>query len=188
MTGKEFKLGMQPFWFWNGEMDEEEIVRQILEMKAKGIPGFMIHPRQGMGIPYLSKEFFDRVRLAVHTARDNDMDVWIYDEYPYPSGVCAGEVMLGHPEYLCRRLRKSVCQVKGGESVTLSAPWGRVVLARAYRMDGEKIRFNEFIDLQEFVGTCYEEEAFQYRAPGRGGQQVEGISRHRSGVRPFQIF
>lgn len=162
MTGKEFKLGMQPFWFWNGEMDEEEIVRQILEMKAKGIPGFMIHPRQGMEIPYLSKEFFDRVRLAVHTARDNDMDVWIYDEYPYPSGVCAGEVMLGHPEYLCRRLRKSVCQVKGGESVTLSAPWGRVVLARAYRMDGEKIRFNEFIDLQEFVGTCYEEEVFQY--------------------------
>lgn len=162
MAGNEFKLGMQPFWFWNGEMDEGEIVRQILEMKEKGIPGFMIHPRQGMEIPYMSKAFFDRVRLAVRTARDNGMEVWIYDEYPYPSGICAGEVVLGHPEYLCKLLRKSVCQVMGGESVKLSAPWGRVVLARAYPMDGEKIRLNEYIDLQEYVGTCYEEEVFQY--------------------------
>lgn len=162
MTGNKLKLGMQPFWFWNGEMDEGEIVRQILEMKEKGIPGFMIHPRQGMEIPYMSRKFFDRVRLAVDTARDNDMEVWIYDEYPYPSGICAGEVVLGHPEYLCRRLRKSVCQVMGGEIVRLNAPWGRVVLAKAYRMNGEKICFNEFIDLSEYVGTCYAEEVFQY--------------------------
>lgn len=162
MTGNEWKLGMQPFWFWNGEMDEGEIVRQIQEMKEKGIPGFMIHPRQGMEIPYMSREFFDRVRLAVRTARDNGMEVWIYDEYPYPSGICAGEVVLDHPEYLCKRLKKSVCQVMGGERVKLSAPWGRVVLARAYPMDGDKICLNEFVDLQECVGTCYEEEVFQY--------------------------
>lgn len=49
------KLGMQPFWFWNGDMQKEEIVRQIQEMKAKGIPGFMIHPRQGMEVPYMSR-------------------------------------------------------------------------------------------------------------------------------------
>ncbi len=162
MTENELKLGMQPFWFWNGEMDKGEIVRQILEMKDKGVPGFMIHPRQGMEIPYMSREFFDRVKLAVRTARDNGMEVWIYDEYPYPSGICAGEVVLEHSEYLCRRLRKSVCQVMSGESIKLSAPWGRLLLARAYRIDRGKINLNEFIDLREYVGTSYEEEVFQY--------------------------
>ena len=52
MKNTELKLGLQPFWFWNGDMKEEEIVRQILDMKQKGVPGFLIHPRQGMEIPY----------------------------------------------------------------------------------------------------------------------------------------
>ena len=50
MEKTELKLGLQPFWFWNGDMKKEEIVSQILEMKAKGIPGFMIHPRQGLAL------------------------------------------------------------------------------------------------------------------------------------------
>lgn len=159
---KNCKLGMQPFWFWNGDMSEEEIVRQILEMKEKGIPGFMIHPRQGMEIPYMSKEFFDRVKLAVRTAKENDMEVWFYDEYPYPSGVCGGEVILEHPEYLCKKLEKQTAIVKGGQEVKLMAPWGRVVLARAYRMQGDTYSLEDFIDLQEYVGTGYKQEVFQY--------------------------
>ncbi|MBS6646060.1 MAG: hypothetical protein KH366_20990, partial [Clostridiaceae bacterium] len=121
MDRKELKLGMQPFWFWNGEMKEEEIVRQITEMKQKGIPGFMIHPRQGMEIPYLSREYFDRVKLAVQTAKENGMEVWIYDEYPYPSGICGGEVVLEHPEFLCKRLKKTVYEAEGKKEVRLFA-------------------------------------------------------------------
>ena len=117
MEKTELKLGLQPFWFWNGDMKKEEIVSQILEMKAKGIPGFMIHPRQGMEVPYMSKEFFDRVRLAVQTAKENDMEVWLYDEYPYPSGICGGEVILEHPEYCNKHLEKVVRMAAGGERV-----------------------------------------------------------------------
>lgn len=38
MEKTELKLGLQPFWFWNGDMKKEEIVSQILEMKAKESP------------------------------------------------------------------------------------------------------------------------------------------------------
>ncbi len=172
---------MQPFWFWNGDMRKEEIVRQIKEMKAKGIPGFLIHPRQGMEVPYMSKEFFDRVKIAVQAAKENDMEVWLYDEYPYPSGICGGEVLLERPELRSRRLEKVVETVEGGREIKLFAPWGRVLLARAYPVKGDTIATSEamsgssdnttdkplesldhFIDLQDCVGTGYCQEVFQY--------------------------
>ncbi len=163
MEKQSLKLGIQPFWFWNGDMKEEEIVRQIIEMKQKGVPGFLIHPRQGMEIPYMSKAFFDRVRLAVKTAKENDMEVWLYDEYPYPSGICGGEVTLDHPEYLCKRLKRTVKIAEGGNEIKLSAPWGRVILARAYLMNVDSFSLDDYIDLKEYVGTGYKQEIFQYR-------------------------
>ncbi len=164
MNGKhDLKLGMQPFWFWNGDMEEETIVEQIREMKRKGIQGFMIHPRQGMGVPYMSREYFDRVSLAVETAGKNGMEVWLYDEYPYPSGICGGEVVLDHPEFLSKRLEKKVEIVQGGKEVKLYAPWGNVLLARAYRTDGQgNINLEDYIELRDYVGTGYCQEVFQY--------------------------
>ncbi len=162
MEKTELKLGMQPFWFWNGDMKPEELERQIREMKAKGIPGFLIHPRQGMEIPYMSEEFFERVKLAVKLAKENDMEVWIYDEYPYPSGICGGEVILDHPEFLCKRLKKEVRDVKGGENVRMFAPWGKLLLARAYRIRDGKTDLEDFLELKDYVGTGYRQEVFQY--------------------------
>jgi len=159
----ELKFGIQPFWFWNGDMREEEIKEQIREMKRKGIPGFLIHPRQGMEVPYMSREYFDRVRTAVRTAKENGMEVWLYDEYPYPSGICGGEVVLDKPEFLSKRLEKTVETIEGGREVKLSAAWGRVILARAYRVDGQGgINLQDYIDLRDCVGTGYRQEVFQY--------------------------
>ena len=46
----------RPFWFFNGDMDREEIKYQIMEMKKKGLGGFFLCARQGLRVPYLSKE------------------------------------------------------------------------------------------------------------------------------------
>ena len=99
-TGYEdLRLGIQPFWFWNGGMETEEILRQIEEMHKQEIQGFIIHPRQGMDVPYLSELFMEKVEIAVQAAGERGMEGWLYDEYPYPSGVTAGQVLLDHPEY-----------------------------------------------------------------------------------------
>lgn len=159
----KLRMGLQPFWFWNGDMRKEEIVRQIGEMKEKGVPGFLIHPRQGMEVPYMSREFFDRVKIAVRTAKENGMEVWLYDEYPYPSGICGGEVTLEHPEFLSRRLEKKIETVEGGREIRLSAPWGKVLLARAYPVkDAQgKVNLEDYVDLRDYVGTGYRQEVFQ---------------------------
>ena len=84
-----------PFWFWNDELSEAEIERQMREMKDKGVEGFVIHPRKGLpaDIPYLSGDYFRYVRFAVEKANELDMKVVLYDEAMYPSGSCHGEVV-----------------------------------------------------------------------------------------------
>ena len=133
--------GVQPFWFWNGKMDHEEIVRQIDEMADKGVQGFLIHPRQGMDLPYLTEEFFDRVKTAVAQAKKHGMEVWLYDEYPYPSGVSAGQVMLDHPEYCCKALKKTVGKVSGRRDIENVLSLGQGHFRKSLQSPGRQVLF-----------------------------------------------
>lgn len=60
---------IRPFWFLNGEIEEEQIEKQILEMKDKGLGGFILCARQGMTVPYLSDEWFAIGRRIVELAK-----------------------------------------------------------------------------------------------------------------------
>lgn len=75
-----------PFWFWNDQLTEEEIIRQIHNFYKKGVNGFVIHPRIGIPkeIEYLSDEFMKYVSIAVREAKNLQMKVILYDEAMYP--------------------------------------------------------------------------------------------------------
>ena len=162
MRKNDLKLGIQPFWFWNGNLDREEIVRQIGEMHDQGISGFIIHPRQGMELPYLSETYFEYIDLAVEQAKKWDMEVWLYDEYPYPSGVTAGQVTLDHPEYQCKMLDMKEHQAEAGETVVMDMPWGQILSAKAYPIKDGETDWGNGIDLSGYIGTAYQEEVFQF--------------------------
>jgi hypothetical protein len=49
----------KPFWSWNGELEEDEPIRQIRVMKAMGFGGFSMHLRTGLATEYLGQEWFD---------------------------------------------------------------------------------------------------------------------------------
>jgi alpha-L-rhamnosidase len=78
-----------PFWGLNDELSQDELRRQIQEMKDKGWGGFFPHPRYGMETPYLTRRYLDAMKICVDEARRNKLEVWIYDEHPFPAG-CAG--------------------------------------------------------------------------------------------------
>jgi len=103
---REFSLA--PFWFWNDALDEVEIVRQIADMEAHGVYGFVIHPRVGLprDIGWMSGRMLHFMRLAVEEARQRDMFVVLYDEGMYPSGSSSGQVVAENPAYQCRCLAK----------------------------------------------------------------------------------
>ena len=42
------EFSMVPFWFWNDDLSEEEIARQLDDFRAHGVHAFVIHPRAGL--------------------------------------------------------------------------------------------------------------------------------------------
>lgn len=151
-----------PFWFWNGDMNDEEIQRQIMEMAEKGVGGFFICPRQGLQIPYLSETWFAKVGIAIAAAKKHGLEVWLYDEYPYPSGIAGGEVTLLHPEAKHQTVTVTHVQADGGEKVLLELPWAKVLLAKAVpvSVSGER-QWREALDIAGAIGNIQTEPIFQ---------------------------
>ncbi|WP_176550385.1 glycosyl hydrolase [Bacillus sp. AFS037270] len=154
---------IHPFWFWNGDMEDSEITRQITEMADKGVGGFFICPRQGLTVPYLSEEWFQKVKFAAETAKSLDMDVWLYDEYPYPSGMAGGEVTLIHPEAKHYTLVHKSENLHEKQTCSIQLPWGRVLFAKAVPLDavtGQKL-WDESINVEAYIGNFQSEPVFQ---------------------------
>jgi hypothetical protein len=153
---------IHPFWFWNGEMVDEEIRHQIDEMADKGLGGFFICARQGLKIPYLSNAWFQKVRVAVEAAKERGLNVWLYDEYPYPSGIAGGEVTLEHPDAKHYTLTHTVQRAKGGEHLSLELPWARIVYAKAVPVTLEGTRdWSRAVPIRAFIGNYQADQIFQ---------------------------
>jgi len=107
-TPAEFSLC--PFWFWNDELSEKEIARQIKDFRAHGpafLPdGFVIHPRAGLptSIGWMSENMIKFMRFAIEQAAKHGMWVVLYDEGMYPSGSSSGQVVEENAAFRTRGL------------------------------------------------------------------------------------
>jgi hypothetical protein len=120
LTTAKFKtpsreFGVMPFWFWNGEMNYEEMEYQLKEYYAKGIPGIYIHARFGIkdNMGYLSEDWFDRVKFTVEKAQEIGLQVWVYDEYNWPSGTADNQVQKQDPDLTQRYLELIEMDIPG---------------------------------------------------------------------------
>ena len=81
-----------PFWAWNCDLEEKELLRQIDIFKEMGLGGFHMHCRAGMSTEYLSENFMNLVKACTDHAKKNQMLSWLYDEDKWPSGFAGGYV------------------------------------------------------------------------------------------------
>ena len=107
-------------WFWNGNIEEDEIKFQIEQFKKQKIYDFFIHPMYGLEVDYLSDRFFELIKYAVKTAKENGMYFWIYDEYNWHSGTAGEQILIEHPELRARLLRLEKINVWASDSVKLN--------------------------------------------------------------------
>lgn len=156
---REYRI--KPFWFWNGEITEEEIDWQLREMADKGIGGVFICPRQGMTVPYLSERWFSLVRYACERAAAHGLEAWLYDEYPYPSGVAGGEVLALHPDAKQTVLQPVLEDIEGGKATDIELPWGKLLYAKAVPVRDGAAVWDEAIDVAKYVGVRQEQQLFQ---------------------------
>lgn len=98
------EYGPMPFWFWNGELDEVGVRRQIRELHDLGMGGFCPHARTGLSrdVGYMTDAWFDLIAAAIDEARTLGMKVILYDEAGFPSGSADGMVVAENPDYAAR--------------------------------------------------------------------------------------
>src|SRR5262245_44095582 len=110
-----------PFWFWNDELSEAEILRQIADFHDHGVHGFVIHPRVGLprSIPFMSDEMLRFMAIAIREAERRQMRVILYDEGMYPSGSASGLLVKHNPQLACRCL--AMAELKSAEEPKLQA-------------------------------------------------------------------
>ena len=102
------QAGFYPFWFWNGEQNESEIVHQLDEIAGSGCRGYALHSRLGNKIPYLSDRWLDLVEFACEESRKRNLKVWIYDEDGFPSGNAGMRVQKERPDLVQKSLHFAV--------------------------------------------------------------------------------
>ncbi|MDD3469791.1 MAG: hypothetical protein PHE53_07410 [Thermoguttaceae bacterium] len=94
----------KPFWSWNGELREDELLRQIDVIHEMGFGGFFMHSRTGLATEYLGDEWFRLTNACIEHAKQLGMEAWLYDEDRWPSGTAGGEVSR-NPEYRMHYMR-----------------------------------------------------------------------------------
>lgn len=82
-----------PFWSWNNELDESELVKQIDQMHEAGMGGFIMHARLGLTTEYLGEKWFSCVGACLKRAKELGMNAWVYDENGWPSGFVGGKLL-----------------------------------------------------------------------------------------------
>ncbi len=96
---------MMPFWFWNHEMVEKEVQRQIRDHNVHGIGGEFLHPRHGRLTPYMGQRWLENVEAAADQCKALNMPCFLYDEDNWPSGPAGGYITGPyHPDNLGKAL------------------------------------------------------------------------------------
>ena len=134
----------KPFWSWNGELREEELVRQVDVMKEMGLGGYFMHSRAGLITEYLGDEWFDLINAVADAGEKAGMEAWLYDEDRWPSGSAGGKVTID-PQY---RMKSLYVYASDPEKLT----WNDQSIALyAAKVDGINVWAYEELDTAELA-------------------------------------
>ena len=196
---KEYRSA--PFWGWNDKLQKENLGEQIEGFKRAGMGGFFIHSREGLETEYLSTEWMEDVKFCVDKARENDLELWIYDEDKWPSGAAGGMVSRENPAEFTARALTMECGKAGklvvptklstgekkttaGEDQAVEQNMETEFLQGIYviqtKADGRFIkRMKEYPTYEEAVGACGEDEEILILR-----QEISGKSEWYNGLMP----
>jgi hypothetical protein len=123
-------------WGWDGAITREIIANDLDSLNAHGLKVATIEAGYNMPGGYLSKQWFDLVKVAVEEAKKRNMHLWIIDEGKYPSGFAGGKFSQERPDLRMQGLIVSGrVNLKEGESITRKLPEG-VIAAIANDLAG----------------------------------------------------
>jgi hypothetical protein len=144
-----------PFWHINGELTTEGIQQQMKDAKElAGFSGISLLPlasrgnKVGTSPKFLSEAYFDRFQDVLNTANELDMEVILYDDNDFPSGMAGGKMEELYPELCRKRLDKIEKEVTGPIIWNELIPAGELMSAVAMNTDNLGL-----IDLRPYIAN-----------------------------------
>jgi hypothetical protein len=142
-----------PFWHINGELTTDEIRRQMKDAHDAGFSGVSLLPlaeksptRPGTSPKFLSEDYFARFQDMLDVAEELDMEVILYDDNDFPTGMAGGKLGELFPEHTMKRLDKIEMEITG--PATFSDSIKAIKLMAAVAMNVETL---ERIEISDFV-------------------------------------
>jgi hypothetical protein len=108
-----------PLWFINGELTTEGIRQQMKDANDAGSTGVSPLPmassgtKEGTSPQFLSEGYFERYQDLLDVAGELDMEVILYDDNDFPSGMAGGKLEKEFPESTMKRLDKIEKEITG---------------------------------------------------------------------------
>ena len=88
-----------------GKPDAQTIKKALKGFKDVGITQYLIYPRSGCELEYMSDEWLDTCEKICATAKElGYTSIWLYDEFNWPSGTANKTVMKQNPDFVFRHL------------------------------------------------------------------------------------
>lgn len=102
----------------------KEFVRLVDE---RGYSGFSAEGKPSAGptddIDSWVDGYMHGIGAACRESAARGLDVWIFDEWGYPTGTAAGRTMAGHPEWRSKKLHCAIDMIiEEGQTVSVTAP------------------------------------------------------------------
>lgn len=96
-----------------GDMTTAEIDVMMKRYADQGLGQFLMYPRDGCEIEYLSDRWFEVCGDIIRAAERYGIDIWLYDEFNWPSGTCMGAVIAADPEFSakCVAVKNGKCEI-----------------------------------------------------------------------------
>src|SRR4051812_18750138 len=92
-------------WLHGDERETEAVIRrEIAAMDEGGCGGFVIESRPHND--YLGERWWQDIGYCLDEASQRNMDVWLFDEEYYPSGIAGGKVLAVNPDFRMQVLVK----------------------------------------------------------------------------------
>ncbi len=143
-----------PFWHINGELTPQGIRKQMKDAKElAGFSGISLLPlapkkngKPGTTPKFLSKEYLERFQDVLDTAEELDMQVILYDDNDFPSGMAGGKLGELFPQHTMKRLDKVERSIKGPANFEDYVPDGKLLSVVAMNQKTlERIELSEFL-------------------------------------------
>lgn len=141
-----------PFWHINDSMTTEGIRRQMKDASDVGFTGVSLLPlassgtKKGTSPQFLSEGYFNRFQDLLDVAGELDMEVILYDDNDFPSGMAGGKLEKEFSESTTKRLDKIEKEITGPAVFTDTVKAVKLMAAVAMNVKTlERIEISGFV-------------------------------------------